>query len=147
MKSLPSLPRSAEYISADILGATNHDGGFADSLRKTDAVTLDRAGFALKMRDFEAYERDLPSQAWMLQRHAFFEAVLSYILTPDTFFELERYFPRMIQLATSCQDFEYLGKLIKKSNELIDEVQNCNLKLKAQDEKFNRKENLSKQKN
>lgn len=61
---MPRLPRSDTHVGTDLLAATQSDGEVADNLRKTDALTMRRAGFAIKLRDFEAYERDLPPAAW-----------------------------------------------------------------------------------
>ena len=101
-RSLPNLPDSAESVATDLLKATSHIGEQADNLRKTDALTLHRASFALNLRDYEAYERDLLPDAWKEYRHAFFDAVTGHLLTPIKFFELAQYLPRIIRMAVAC---------------------------------------------
>lgn len=113
-RALPVLPDNPDTIATDLLKATNHAGEQADSLRKTDALTLHRAGFALNLRDYEAFERDLPPDAWQVHRHAFFEAVIDHMLTPVKFFELAQYLPRIVRMATACGDFKHLGKILKQ---------------------------------
>lgn len=78
-RSLPDLPDSPSTVATDLLKATNLAGEQADNLRKTDALTLHRAGFALSLRDYEAFERDLPPEAWQAHRHAFFSAVIEHL--------------------------------------------------------------------
>lgn len=131
-RSLPSLPESSSGISTEIIKATNHVGEQADNLRKTDALTLNRAGFALTLRDFEAYELDLLPQAWQKHRYALFDAVIAHILTPEVFFELHLYVPRIVRMATACEDFTHLGRLLKALCNLIENVNNdCLLNIKA----------------
>ncbi len=131
-RALPSLPDSAGTIATDLLKATNNAGEQADNLRKTDALTLHRAGFALSLRDYEAFERDLQPEAWEKHRHAFFKAVIDHLLTPIKFFELAQYLPRIIRMATACEDFDYLRKMIEALNDLQEQVkQDCNYKIKA----------------
>ena len=76
-RAMPRLPRSASHVGTDLLAATQSDGEAADNLRKADALTMRRAGFAIKLRDFEAYERDLTPEAWREHRQAFFRALSS----------------------------------------------------------------------
>jgi hypothetical protein len=121
-RSLPNLPEDPDTIATDLLKATNHDGEQADNLRKTDALTLHRAGFALNLRDYEAYERDLPPSAWRAQRHAFFSAVIDHLITPVTFFELAQYLSRIIRMAVACKDFKILGDILKSLRKLMETV-------------------------
>lgn len=118
-RSLPKLPMNTIEVATDLMKATNSNGEHADSLRKTDALSLNRASFAIKLRDFEAYERDLPPKAWEEIRHAFYEAVITHVFVPEKYFQLAAYVPRIIRLAAVCEDFKYLGKMMKSLLELI----------------------------
>lgn len=131
-RSLPDLPENPDTIATDLLKATNHSGEQADNLRKTDALTLHRAGFALNLRDYEAYERDLTPKAWRAQRHAFFSAVVDHLITPVTFFELAQYLPRIIRMAVACKDFTILGDILHSLRKLMETVtEDCKLRIKA----------------
>ncbi|WP_417536598.1 reverse transcriptase domain-containing protein [Methylophaga sp.] len=131
-RSLPDLPENPDTIATDLLKATNHAGEQADNLRKTDALTLHRAGFALNLRDYEAYERDLPPNAWRAQRHAFFSAVIDHLITPVIFFELAQYLPRIIRMAVACKDFKILGDILHSVRKLMDKVaEDCEPEIKA----------------
>lgn len=133
-RSLPVLPENPGTIATDLLKATNHAGEQADNLRKTDALTLHRAGFALNLRDYEAFERDLPPAAWQEHRHAFLDAVIDHVLTPVTYFELAQYLPRIIRMAAACADFEKLGKLLHNLRLLAENVTDqCEHSIKASD--------------
>lgn len=87
-RAMPRLPHSAEYVGTDLLAASQSDGEAADNLRKADALTMWWAGFAIKLRDFEAYERDLLPGAWKAHRHAFFRAFIQHVLVLPQFFDL-----------------------------------------------------------
>lgn len=131
-RAMPRLPRSASHVGTDLLEATQSDGEAADSLRKADALTMRRAGFSIKLRDFEAYERDLPTEAWKAHRQAFFRAFVQHVLVLPQFFDLSVYLPRVIRLATACEDFEALRKILQALEQLSTQLtDHCTLDIKA----------------
>jgi hypothetical protein len=131
-RAMPRLPRSASHVGTDLLAATQSDGEAADNLRKADALTMRRAGFAIKLRDFEAYERDLPPDAWRDHRHAFFRAFVQHVLVLPQFFDLSVYLPRIIRLATACEDFSDLRKVLRAIDQICMQVEgHCDLRVKA----------------
>ncbi len=131
-RAMPRLPRSSSYVGTDLLAATQSDGEAADNLRKADALTMRRAGFAIKLRDYEAYERDLHPDAWKAHRHAFFEAFIDHVLVLPHFFDLAVYLPRVVRLATACEDFRYVRKIINALNKLCGQVKDgCQIQIKS----------------
>lgn len=131
-RAMPRLPRSASHVSTDLLAATQSDGEAADNLRKADALTMRRAGFAIKLRDFEAYERDLPPAAWQAHRQAFFRAFVQHVLVLPQFFDLAVYLPRVIRLATACEDFAALRKILRALEQLCTQLhEHCTPNIKA----------------
>lgn len=131
-RAMPRLPRSASHVGTDLLAATQSDGEAADNLRKADALTMRRAGFAIKLRDFEAYERDLLPDAWRAHRQAFFRAFVQHVLVLPQFFDLAVYLPRVIRLATACEDFEALRKILRALERLCTQLtEHCDLGIKA----------------
>lgn len=134
-RAMPRLPRSDTHVGTDLLAATQSDGEAADNLRKTDALTMRRAGFAIKLRDFEAYERDLQPDAWKKHRQAFFGAFIQHVMVLPQFFDLEVYLPRVIRLATACEDFAELRKILNALTKVIEKVeQQCLASIKALDD-------------
>ena len=131
-RAMPRVPRSASHVGTDLLAATQSDGEAADNLRKADALTMRRAGFAIKLRDFEAYERDLLPDAWRAHRQAFFRAFVQHVLVLPQFFDLAVYLPRVIRLATACEDFEALRKILRALEQLCTQlIDNCELGIKS----------------
>jgi hypothetical protein len=131
-RAMPRLPRSPDHVGTDLLAATQSDGEAADNLRKADALTMRRAGFAIKLRDFEAYERDLHPDAWKEHRRAFFRAFTQHVLVLPQFFDLAVYLPRVIRLATACEDFEDLRKIITALEQIHMQIkEHCNVRIKA----------------
>lgn len=131
-RAMPRLPRSAEHVGTDLLAATQSDGETADSLRKADVLTMRRAGFSIKLRDFEAYERDLLPEAWAKHRQAFFRAFIQHVLVLPQFFDLAIYLPRVIRLATACEDFADLRRIIDTLEKLCKQVNDqCEVVVKA----------------
>ncbi|WP_419607188.1 hypothetical protein, partial [Thiolapillus sp.] len=115
---MPNLPVDARQIGTDLVAAVQKDGEAADNLRKTGALTMRRAGFAIKLRDFEAYERDLSPETWQAHRHAFFRAFIQHVLVLPHFFDLSIYLPRVIRLATACEDFDHLRRILNALDDL-----------------------------
>ncbi|MCC7135262.1 MAG: hypothetical protein IT528_02520 [Nitrosomonas sp.] len=131
-RAMPRLPRSAEHVGTDLLAATQSDGEAADNLRKADALTMRRAGFAMKLRDFEAYERDLLPEAWATHRKAFSRAFIQHVLVLPQFFDLAVYLPRAIRLITACEDFADLRRVIDAVEKLCKQVKDqCEVGIKA----------------
>ncbi|MBG7620010.1 Reverse transcriptase [Herbaspirillum sp. AP02] len=131
-RAMPRLPQSAQQVGTDLLAATQSNGEAADNLRKTDVLTMRRAGFAIKLRDFEAYERDLVPSAWRDHRRAFFRAFTQHVLVLPHFFDLAIYLPRVIRLATACEDFKELRTIINSVQKITKEVaDNCSIEIKA----------------
>lgn len=134
-RALPDLPHSSNQIGTDLVAATQQDGQLVDNLRKADSLAMRRASFAIKLRDFEAYERDLPPAQWAQHRHAFLEAFIQHVLVLPHFFELETYLARVVRLAVACEDFKHLGRILHAVRALVDNVRDsCKPKLKATSE-------------
>jgi len=135
-RALPNLPLDHGRVGTDLVAATQSDGEAADNLRKADALTMRRAGFAIKLRDFEAYERDLHPNAWQKHRHAFFLAFIQHVLVLPQYFELALYVPRVLRLATACEDFEYLRHMLSALAKLGDAIEShCRTRIKSCPEK------------
>ncbi|MBA6113572.1 Reverse transcriptase [Pseudomonas asiatica] len=131
-RAMPRLPQSANNVGTDLVAATQNDGETADNLRKADALTMRRAGFAIKLRDFEAYERDLQPDSWKGHRWAFLRAFTQHVLVLPQFFDLAIYLPRVIQLATACEDFAHLRKILGALEKLCEQVTiSCEIDIKA----------------
>lgn len=134
-RAMPRLPRSDTHVGTDLLAATQSDGEAADNLRKTDALTMRRAGFAIKLRDFEAYERDLHPDSWKKHRQAFLGAFTQHVMVLPQFFDLAVYLPRVIRLATACEDFAELRKILNALDAIFKKVkENCDTCIKGCDD-------------
>jgi hypothetical protein len=131
-RAMPRLPHSPDHAGTDLLAATQSNGEAAENLRNADGLTMRRASFAIRMRDLEAYERDLLPEAWQAHRRAFLQAFTRHVLVLPRFFDLAIYLPRVIQLATACEDFEALRKILRALEQLDTQLtQHCDLDIKA----------------
>lgn len=118
-RALPILPEDAEAAAKGVLEAISTQGKRVDKLREADSLVFQRSSFAITLKNFEAYERDLPANAWQKQRHVFLETVLSHLFQPKHFFDLHQYLPRIVRLATASEDFEHIDKLFTALVKLI----------------------------
>lgn len=133
-RSLPNLPDDPEDISNDLLSVTKDDGEKADSLNEANPLEMIRSGFALKLRDFEAYERDLPPGTWSRQRKAFLNAFIDYVIVLPHFFDLAKYLNRVVKLATVCENFYELRQIIDKVEILKENLkEKCTPIIKSQE--------------
>lgn len=131
-RALPNLSGNPDEIATDLISATQGDGEAADNLRKADSLSMTRSKFAMKLRDFEAYERDLPPEAWEQHRKAFFKAYIEHTLVLPVYFDLEKYLPRVLRLAVACEDFAELKEMIEKVLKLVEQVKgDCNPTIKS----------------
>lgn len=124
-RALPSLPSGSKSITTDLVLATSRDGERVEKLRKADSLSMRRSLFALRLRDFEAYQRDLLPPDWEVPRKAFIKAFTRHVLVLPEFFQLANFLPRIIGLATACGDFLELRELfikLEKIHELVSDT-------------------------
>lgn len=112
-RALPSIGSDIASIGTDLAAITTADGDDAASLRESDGLSARRASFAIRLRDFETYERLLEPDTWSDHRRAFFGAVRRQLLVLPTYFDLANYLPRLIKLAAACEDDEALQDLFE----------------------------------
>lgn len=131
-RSFTPVRDSPAAVGADLVVATNIGGENAATLRDADQISTRRSAFAIKLRDFEAYGRDLDPQSWIPQREAFFNAVCSNVVVLPKFFELATYLPRVLQLAAACGDTSALRRLFDSVGDVFDAVlSDCDISIKA----------------
>jgi len=131
-RALPVLPENPEDIPTLLLSVTSSGEEKVDCLQNVTTPTMRRAGFALKLRIFETYARDLEPKTWEIHRKTFLRAFANHALVLPAFFDLAQYLPRVIQLATCHEDFEELNLLLKRLADLMDLVENnCSREIKA----------------
>lgn len=130
-RSLPDLPNEPDQLESALLSVIQRDGVSADSLRKADKVSVRRAGFALTLRDLEAYSRALPAEAWQTQRKAFLTSFTRHVLVLSTFFDFYNYLARVISLAVSCSDFDYFRNMLDALDGILKQLEQCDCSIKA----------------
>ena len=123
-RMLPNVPSSPDGLSADLALAYDTDGDGADNLRKADSVSLRRAAFAIRLRDIEAFEHDLPPLQWREQRNAFYKSVIQHVLVLPRYFEdFDLYLPRLIGLAVACKDFSIATAMIERVVKSVNQIE------------------------
>ena len=139
-QSLPEIQDEVIDIESGISKAIQRDGDFADSLHFTEAMSLQRANIALKLRNIESYNRLLSQKAWKKKRTAFLEAFTRQIITLPSFMEFYNYIPRVIEIATSCGDFKQLRSILDAVNRVVHDLKGCKLEIAAMDGNILRRE-------
>lgn len=122
-RRLPELEEQPDMVVTALLEACGDDGKAVDSLRKADDLSLSRAGFAICLRDFEAFEQDLTSENWALQRKTFFDAVCRHFLSLPKLFDYAPYIPRLAGLAMACRDYEAVKNLLVCLKESLKKIE------------------------
>lgn len=111
-RDLPHLPDTESRMAHRALLVTSDATLNADALRKADAVTLRRSGFAMLLGDVEAHVRDLDAASWSPLRHQFYDLAHRHLLTPKAFFDYSRYFPRIVGIMSACSDWDHARRFI-----------------------------------
>lgn len=105
-RDLPHLPETEGAMAHRALLVTPDAQLEADALRKADAVTLRRSGFAMLLGDIEAYAHDLDPDTWLALRREFYGLTQRHLIAPKAFFDFSRYLPRIIGLMAACGDWD-----------------------------------------
>lgn len=127
--ALPDLPTEAIGIESDLLSAVQTSGESADSFRKADVVSVQRASLAIELRNVEAYSRALPPHQWKERRHAFLDALISHVLVLPSLFHFFPYVPRIIALAGVNADVKHLRRIIKALESVLVELEACGVSI------------------
>lgn len=109
---LPSIPDAPDGVPSLIIKALDDEGADVSDLSKVTNLTTTRSNFAIQLRNFEALGRDVTASTWKEHREKFYEAIQKQVLTPSKYFELADYFPRILSLAVSCEDWKSARDLI-----------------------------------
>lgn len=118
-RDFPEVPSTEREMAHRALLVTPDANLDVDALRKADAVALRRSGFALLLGDVEAYARDLQADSWVRQRREFYGLALRRLLTPLAFFELSRYYPRIVGVMASCGDWDDARRFVRQLARLL----------------------------
>lgn len=111
---LPDLPDDPHKLAADFISATRDATEQADSLGKSDGISIKRLEFALRLRNFESIARNLAPEQWQHQRSHFFKLVEHSVLTANGVFDYAPYIPRVVGLAVACGDWPAARLLIRR---------------------------------
>lgn len=118
-RDLPRLPDTEKQMTHRALLVTPDATLNADALRKADAVTLRRSGFAMLLGDVEAHVRDLEPATWKDLRHEFYGLAHRHLLTPTSFFDYARYLPRILGIMAASKDWEHAKRFIRGFKPLL----------------------------
>lgn len=120
---LPALPETTEGMLSRALLTSSDASLDADALRKAEAVSIRRLGFAMLLGDVEAYARDLSPSSWLKIRKTFYGMVERYVVTPVGVFDYFNYIIRVVGLSVSCGDHAHAGRLVKKFIKTIELIE------------------------
>lgn len=110
---LSDLPDNGD-LYPKILAAQDAGLNLAESLRKTDTISIRRLHFAIALRNLEAIQRNLPANEWKKQRNEYYDIVVEYILSPKYVAEYIQYYGRLIGLAVACDDYDNAQRVIMR---------------------------------
>lgn len=121
-RMLPDLPTDEEDLAFEFLNAGRDAAEEVDNLRKADGITVQRLGFALRLRNFEAVRRDLPPEQWKEHREKLYQIVLDHVVTAPGVFAYSPYIARLVSLAVACGDYERAAELLRRTAKVFDLV-------------------------
>jgi hypothetical protein len=121
-RSMPALPENEKAMAHRALLVSSDASLSADALRKADAVTLRRSGFAMLLSDIEAYARDLEPETWKDLRQEFTKLVARQLRSPKSFFDYSRYVSRVVGVMVSCGDYEDAERFVRGFSEVCETI-------------------------
>lgn len=121
-RSMPALPENEKAMAHRALLVSSDASLSADALRKADAVTLRRSGFAMLLSDIEAYARDLEPETWKGLRQEFTQLVTRQLRSPKSFFDYSRYVPRVVGVMVACGDYEDAERFVRGFGEVRETI-------------------------
>lgn len=134
---LPDLPGDSDELTNDFVIAGQDATEQVDNLRKSDGMSLRRLAFALRLRNFEAVERDLRPEQWISHRDKFFQLALDHMITVPGLFAYGPYLYRLVGLAVACRDWRHavavvsrlisLFQLLEESEHDSGQLESCKL--------------------
>ena len=102
----------------DVAFVSDDLGEKADNLRSADGLIIKKAAFSIKLRNMETLNRNLLPQYWEETRHKFLHSCIENIFVLPVFFDYFKNISRIIRLATVCEDFDILVKILKKCSDI-----------------------------
>lgn len=131
-RALPDLPDTPMGLAADVVAASGDDGEEVDNLRKAEALATRRAALAIRLRNIEAFDHDLPPDQWREQRGAFLQVTRRHLLALPQLFDFAPYVRRLFALAMACRDYAEAHRLLARISEQIDRLGNdCAIRVAA----------------
>jgi hypothetical protein len=112
-RDLPELPDTEGKMAHRALLVTPDATLNADALRKADAVSIRRSGFAMLLGDVEAHVRDLDPASWRTLRHEFYGLAHRHLLTPNAYFDYWKYYPRIVGIMVACGDWDQAIRFVR----------------------------------
>ena len=118
-KLMASADDLESTASAKVLTAAASPTEEADTLRRADALSVRRFGWAIQLGKVETLVNDLPPEAWEEQRKAFYLFARNHVLRADTILDQIDYIPRLLSIAVRSRDWKSCMELADAVNESI----------------------------
>ena len=116
---LPDLPNDPGRLVTDFIAAGRDAAEQVDSLRKADGISVQRLAFALRLRNFEAVQRDLHPSQWKAHREHFYTLTLDHVVTAPGVFAYGPYTSRLVGLAVACGDWKEAAAIINRLDRVL----------------------------
>lgn len=137
-RMLPTIPPSESAMAERALLVSREPRSLSVVFRNADFVSLQRAGFAELLSDFEQTAKVLKADDWREHRKAFYGLVRRHMLAPVGFFDFYGYLPRIVGLMAVSGDWEDLDAFVVSLRELKALlVASTNLTSREADDLFN----------
>lgn len=114
---MPDADDDLESLNDEILNGGSECSDNISSFSKFDGISVRRFHFALRLRNFESWVRNMDETVWRDGLNSFFETVIEFVVIPQNFSTYIRYIPRLFGLAVFANDERLFDKLHKTYNE------------------------------
>jgi len=121
---LPDPDALTRTPAARVLAAAGNVRDHADSLRKSEGLSVRRMSWAIQLGAAETLALDLPAddEEWSKARREFYRFASDHVLRPECLLEHFDYLPRLIGLAVASRDWADAMKLVAASFKALDRI-------------------------
>lgn len=108
----PDIYNDIDAFSEEVSKATTDNQESANGLRKSDGLSLQRLKFVLYLKRLEVSVKYLPQKQWQKPFDSFMELCIEHTITPDCLDVYTKYYPRVVGICISVNNFEYVKKMV-----------------------------------
>ncbi len=124
----PDINNDIESFTGEVSKATTNTEEAANSLRKSDGLSIQRLKFILYLKRLEVIISFYPKEKWESPIARFFNLCLEHAITLETITTYIRYYPRILSLAVKSSRLDIVEEFVSKIEDFFSKLNKSYLK-------------------